>query len=87
MRKSVFFIMQKQRPGTDKLRGKHAVDQRLCFCTIECTIPQPSKAEILSVYPASVAALTDLCRNWPETPKTEFLATRLICLRCGEARR
>ena len=46
----------------DQLCGNCTADQRLCFGYIDSTI---------AVQPG-------LCRTWLETPKTGFLATRLI---------
>ena len=43
-----------------------------------CTIPILPKSKISSIWPSSVAVQDGLCRIWSETPKTVFLATRLI---------
>ena len=37
----------------------------------------PSKSEISSLEPSSVTAQLGLCGTWSETPKTDFLTTRL----------
>ena len=52
-------------------------DQRLCFRYTDSTIPLLLKSEISSFYPFSVAAHAGLCRIWSETPKTDFLVSRL----------
>ena len=36
------------------------------------------KSEISGLYLSSVATQAGLCRTWSETPKTGFLASRLI---------
>ena len=57
-----------------------AADQRLCFRYIDSTIPLLHKSEISSFYPYAVAVHPGLCRTWSETPETDFLVTRLICI-------
>ena len=44
-----------------------------------CAISLPLKSGISSLKPASVTVQFGLCQTWPETPKTDFLASRLIC--------
>ena len=55
-----------------------AADQHLCFRYIDRTIPLLPKSEISSLQRSSEAAQPGLCRTLSETPKTGFLATRLI---------
>ena len=62
----------------DQLRGNREADQRLCFRYSDSTIPLLSKYEISCFYLSSVTVQLDLCRTWSETPKTGFLASRLI---------
>ena len=50
-----------------------AADQRLCFRYIDSTTPLLSKSP-------SVAAQPGLSWTWSDTPKTGFLALRLICI-------
>ena len=75
-RKPVFCLGKSK--GADRLRSNCEADQRLCFCYTNSTIPL-LKSEISSFYP-SVAAQAGLCRTWSETPKTGFLASRLMFL-------
>ena len=53
-------------------------DQRLCFRYIDSTIPLLPKSKISSLEPSSVAKQSGLCQTWSVTPKTGFLAMRLI---------
>ena len=64
--------------GADQLRSNCEADQRLCFRHSDSTIPVLLKSEISSCLPLSVTVQADLCRTWSETPKTGFLASRLI---------
>ena len=64
--------------GADQLRSNCEADQRLCFRYSDSTIPLLLIAKISSLLPASVAVQADLCQTWSETPKTGFLASRLI---------
>ena len=64
--------------GADQLRSKCEADQRLCFRYTDSTIHLPLKSEISSFYPASVTVQAGLCQTWSETPKTGFLASRLL---------
>ena len=67
--------------GADQLRSNCEADQRLCFRHSDSTISLLPKSEISSFLPFSDTAQTGLCRTWSETPKTGFLASRLIsCL-------
>ena len=76
MRKPAFCICEIK--DTDQLRGKGETDQRLCFRYTDSTIPLLPKSEISSLLPSSVAVQPGLCGTWSETPKTGFLASRLI---------
>ena len=76
MRNSAFCICENK--DADQLRGNREADQRLCFRSIDSTIPLSlPKSEISSLYPSSVAVQPGLCRTWSETPMTGFLVTRL----------
>ena len=79
MRKPTICICENK--DGDQLRGNRdrEADQRLCFRYTDSTIPLLLKYEISSVYPSSEATQTSLCQTWSETPKTGFLASRLIC--------
>ena len=76
VRKPDFCICENK--DADQLRGTREADQRLCFRYTDSTIPLLSRNKISSLYPFSEAAQPDLCRTWSETPKTGFLASRLI---------
>ena len=75
MRKPDFCICENK--DADQLRGNREADQRLCFRYIYGTIPQRPIYEISCLYPFSVVVQPGLCRTWSETPKTDFLTTRL----------
>ena len=66
--------------GADQLRSNCEAVQRLCFRYTDgtCTISLLLKSEISSFLPTSVTVQVGLCRTWSETPKTGFLASRLI---------
>ena len=64
--------------GADQLRGDREADQRLCFRYTDSTISLLLKSEISSFYAASGTVHVGLCQTWLETPKTGFLASRLI---------
>ena len=76
VRKSAFFICENK--DADQLRGNREADQRLCFRYADSTIPLLPTSKISSPLPSSVAVQTGLCRTWSETPKIDFLTTRLI---------
>ena len=76
MRKPAFCICENKE--ADQLCGDREADQRLCFRYTDSTITVLPKYEISSLLPSSVAVQPGLCRTWSETPKTGFLATRLI---------
>ena len=76
MRKPAFSICENKDAG--QLRGNREADQRLCFPYIDNTIPLLSLYEMSSLQPSSVIIQPGLCRTWSETPKTDFLRTRLI---------
>ena len=76
MRKPDFGICQNK--DADQLRGNREADQRLCFRYTDSTIPLLPKSEISSLLAFSVTVQPALCRTWSETPKTDFLRTRLI---------
>ena len=64
--------------GADQLRSNCEADQRLCFRYSDSTIPLLLKSEISSFYLFSELVQAGLCRTWSKTPKTGFLASRLI---------
>ena len=64
--------------GADQLHSNREADQRLCFRYTDSTIPLLLKYKISSLYPSSVLVQLGLCRTCSETPKTVFLASRLI---------
>ena len=75
MRKPAFCICENK--DADQLRGNREADQHLCFRYTDSTIHLLSKSKISSLQPSSVAQ-PGLCGTWSETPKTDFLTTRLI---------
>ena len=75
MKKKDFCLCENK--GADQLRSNCEADQRLSFRYMDSTIPLLLKSEILSFYPSSIAAQAGLCQT--ETPKTSFLASRLVC--------
>ena len=77
MRKPDFCLGENK--GADQLRGNREADQRLCFRYSDSTIPLLLKSEISSFYAASELVQAGLCQTLSETPKTGFLASRLIC--------
>ena len=80
VRKPEFCLCENK--GTDQLRSNCEADQRLCFHYTDSTISLLLKCEISSFWPASVTVQVSLCQTWSETPKTSFLASRLICNDC-----
>ena len=52
--------------------------QSLCSRYTDSTMPLLPKSEISSLQPSSVAVQPGLCQTWSETPKTGFLAMRLL---------
>ena len=64
--------------GADQLRSNCKADQRLCFRYTDSTLSLLIKSEISSFYAASGTVHVGLCQTWSETPKTGFLASRLI---------
>ena len=65
--------------AADQLCSNCTADQRLCFRYSDSTTPLLLIAKLSSLWPASVTVKADLCQNWSKTPKTGFLAMRLIC--------
>ena len=53
-------------------------DQLFVFCYTDSTIPLLPKSEISSLQPSYGVVQPGLCQTWSETPKTVFLASRLI---------
>ena len=75
MRKPDFCICENK--DADQLRGNREADQRLCFRNTDSTIPLLPKYEISNIWTSCVVVQPGLCGTWSETPKTEFLTTRL----------
>ena len=76
MRKPDFCLCENK--GADQLRSNCEADQRLCFRYTDSTLSLLIKSEISSFYAASGTVHVGLCQTWLETPKTGFLASRLI---------
>ena len=76
MRKPAFAIceQQRRRSACSSTQSDHAFIVR-CLDSI---IPLVSISEISRFYLASVAAQAGLCLTWSQTPKTDFLVTRLM---------
>ena len=68
--KTGFLPLRKQR--------RRSADQRLCFRYNDSTLSLLIKSEISSFYAASGTVHVGMCQTWLETPKTGFLASRLI---------
>ena len=77
MRKPTICIGENK--DADQLRGNREAEQRLCFRYTDSTLSLLIKSEISSFYAASGTVHVGLCQTWLETPKTGFLASRLIC--------
>ena len=75
-RKPDFYLCENK--GADQLRSNCEADQRLCFRYMDSTLSLLIKSEISSFYAASGTVHVGLCQTWSETPKTGFLASRLI---------
>ena len=63
-----FFVPICKNKDADQLRSNREADQRLCYCFLNPKL-QASRH--------TVAAQSDLCWTWWETPRTGFLTTRL----------
>ena len=68
----------RENKGADQIRSNCEADQRLCFRYTDSTISVLLKFEISSLKPASVTGQVGLCQTWSQTPKTGYLASRLI---------
>ena len=75
MRKPDFCLCKNK--GADQLHSNCKADQRLCFRYSDST----TSLLPFKFLPFSVAVQAALCQTWSETPKTGFLATRLIYLK------
>ena len=64
--------------GADQLCSNCAADQHLCFRYTDTTIPLLPESEISSLLTTSMTVQSDLCKTWSETPKTDFVVTRLM---------
>ena len=67
----------RKKKGADQLRSNCEANQHLCFRYTDSTLSL-LKSEISSFYAASGTVHVGLCQTWLETPKTGFLASRLI---------
>ena len=67
-----------KKTGFLPMRKTSKADQRLCFHYTDSTLFLLIKSEISSFYDASGTVHVGLCQTWSETPKTGFLASRLI---------
>ena len=76
MRKPVYAICKQQRPRSACTAAQS--DQHLCCHYLDSIIPILAKSKISCLYLASVAAQASLCLTWSQTPKTDFLMTRLM---------
>ena len=77
MRKQDYCLCKNK--GADQLRGNREADQRLCFRYTDSIFPLLLISEISSFQLFSELVQPGLCRTLSETPKTGFLASRLIC--------
>ena len=75
MRKPDFCLCENK--GADQLRSNCEADQCLCFRYTDSTISPLLKPKI-SRFWRSVIVQAGLCQTLSETPKTGFLALRLI---------
>ena len=76
MRKPVYAICEQQRRRSDCASAQS--DQRLCFHCLDSVIPLLAIAKISSFYLVTVAEQVGLSLTWSQTPKTDFLVTRLL---------
>ena len=76
MRKPALTICEQQRRRSDCASAQS--DQRLCFRCLDSIVPLVSISEISRLYLASVAEQAGMHLPRSQTPKTGFLATRLI---------
>ena len=76
MKKNAFCICVNK--GVDQLHSNCAADQCLCFRYTDSTIPLLTESEISSLLTTSMTVQPDLCKTWSETPKTDFVVTRLM---------
>ena len=78
MRKPDFRLRKNK--GADQLCSNCTADQRLSFRYTDRTIPPLLKPKISCMYHSSITVQAGLSQTWSETPKTGFLASRLICV-------
>ena len=64
--------------GADQPAHPRSLSSAFVFRYLDSIIPILAKSKISRLKLASVAAQAGLSRTWSETPKTGFLATRLI---------
>ena len=76
MRKPDFCLCENK--DADQLYSYCTVDQRLCFCYTNSTIPLLLIFKILRIYLSSVAAQAGLCQTESKTLKTGFLVLWLM---------
>ena len=74
--KTCFAICEQQRRRSDCASALS--DQRLCFLCLDSVIPLLAIAKISSLYLVTVAEQAGLSLTWSQTPKTDFLVTKLL---------
>ena len=77
MRKPVYAICEQQMCRSACASAQS--DQHLCFRCLDSIISLVSILAISCLKLASVAEQAGLSVTWSETPKTDFLVTRLKC--------
>ena len=75
MRKPVYAICEQQRRRSTCASAQS--DQRLCCSLPDSIIPLLAIAEGSRLELVSMVAQAGLCLTWSQTPKTDFLVTRL----------
>ena len=64
--------------GTDQHAHPCSLISAFVFCSLDSILPLISISKISSLHLASVAVQAGSCLTWSQTPKTNFLVTRLI---------
>ena len=82
MRKPDFCLCENK--DADQLCSNCTADQRLCFRDSDTTIPPLPLHKISSFLSSPVTVQAGLCKTWMKTPKTGFLASRLILYSSSE---
>ena len=73
------FMPYANNKGADQPAHLHSLISAFVVHSLDSIIPLVSIPKISSLYLASVAAQAGLSLPWSQTPKTDFLVTRLIC--------